>query len=72
MGRSSFLMARDVPAAPVGERFRAVTHARRTFRGLIARTPVVPICDFPERAHSVEPVCGRGAAALSVILSGWR
>jgi hypothetical protein len=46
---SVVLIARDVPAAPVGERFRAVTRARRTFRGLIARTPIVPICNFPER-----------------------
>ena len=69
---SVVLIARDVPAAPVGERFRAVTRARRTFRGLIARTSIVPICNFPERARSVAPICGRGAAALSVIFSGWR
>ncbi len=49
---SMVLIARDVPATPVGERFRAVTRARHTFRGIITRTPVLPICDFPERARS--------------------
>jgi hypothetical protein len=67
---SVVLMARDVPDAPVGERFRAVTRARRAFLGLIARTPIVPICNFLARARSVAPVCGRGAAAFSVIFSG--
>lgn len=69
---SVVLMARDVPGAPVGERFRAVTRTCRAFLGLIARTPVLPICNFQERACSVKPVCGRGAAALSAIFSGWR
>jgi hypothetical protein len=69
---SMVLIARDVPATPVGERFRAVTRARHTFRGIITRTPVLPICNFQERARSVEPVCGRGSAALSAIFSGWR
>ena len=72
MHGSIVLMARDVPAAPVGKRSRTVLRARRAFLGLIARTPVLPICNFQERARSVEPVCGRGSSALSAIFSEWR
>jgi hypothetical protein len=40
-----------VLVARVGERFGAVTRARRAFRGITTRTPVLPICNFPALAR---------------------
>jgi hypothetical protein len=65
-------MACDVPAAPVIQRSRTGACTRRTLRGIPTRSPVPPIRNDPERARSVEPVCGRCSATLSAIFFSWR